>query len=360
VADINKHINDVRFRIEEKYRELERQQVLITAQSIKDAYSGVQKKLKGHTLFELTQYFEKIWKCKIGFKNFATTIEYLHRFVKSHFKVDELYLSQITIQFPTDFEHYICHNPIKEHDVCKGNGLKKHIQRFKRIMNWAAKEIKWIPTNPCADYSCSVKKTKRKKLTILEVVAIERQEFSNDKLAYIRDLFIFSCYTGLAFADVMALCPADFERTSSGVFLCKIYRTKSEELCAVPFLKKPIDIILKYAKNFETPSLDPIFPRISNAEVNRCLKIIAEICGIYTLLTFHIARHTFAKVMALKNGIPLETVQIMLGHTKITTTQFYADVDEEKVLEMSMQIISPLCFSSRTQVSRNAASLVNC
>ncbi len=332
-ASINKHIEDVRFRLQEKYRELERQGELITAQSVKDAYLGVQRKLKEHSLFDLTQYFKRIWEGKIEFKNYATTIDYLKLFVKSHFKTEDIFLSQIDRQFATDLEYYIKTNPIKKHDKCEGNGLAKHIQRFKRILNWATDDIEWIAFNPCAKYKCPIKRHKRKKLAFQEVIALEKQAFTHPHLAYVRDLFLFSCYTGLAFADVMALCPADFEYISSGVLLCKIYRAKSDELCAIPFLNGAISIMLRYGKNFDTPNFEPIFPKISNQEVNRCLKIIAEVCGIYINLTFHVARHTFAKVMALKNGIPLETVQIMLGHTKITTTQIYADVDEEKVLD---------------------------
>jgi len=189
-----------------------------------------------------------------------------------------------------------------------------------------------VKVNPIAKYKCPLKKSKRKKLTIEELVALENHVFINEKLKYVRDLFLFSCYTGLAFVDVMALRQSHFEKTAEGVIWCKIYRTKSDELCAVPFVQSAINIFLSYAVDISTPNEKPIFPDITNQEVNRCLKSIAEVCGIATLMTFHVARHTFAKVVALKNGIPIETVQIMMGHTKITTTQIYADVDEEKVI----------------------------
>lgn len=332
-ATINNHIDEVRFRLKQKYLELEHEKEIITAQVIKEAYLGVRLKSKRHTLLELTVYFEKIWTTKIEFKNYGTTIAYLKLFVKHQFSKDDIHLLDIDKQFATDFEYYIKTNPIKHYDKCEGNGLAKHIQRFKRILNWAADEIGWLPANPCDSYNCPLKKTKRKKLSIDEVIVIENKLLSNKKLEYVRDIFIFSCYTGLAFADVMALCSADFERTSSGIIMCKIYRAKSDELCAVPFLKKAISIMLKYSNTFESRNYTPIFPRITNQDTNRCLKIIAEICDIKIPLTFHVARHSFAKAIALKNGIPLETVQIMLGHTKITTTQIYADVDEEKILQ---------------------------
>jgi len=106
-----------------------------------------------------------------------------------------------------------------------------------------------------------------------------------------------------------------------------------QQLVAIPFLQSAATLLNKYRSRPSFIPGRPVFPKITNQEVNRCLKIIQAVCGIEFPLTFHIARHTFAKTVALKSGIPLETVQIMLGHTKITTTQIYADVDEEKLLD---------------------------
>lgn len=332
---INATIDNVRFRIKERYREMVDNSALITAEGIKQAYLGVHANLKGHKLTDLLEYYYSIWKDKLAegsLKNYRTTIDYIKLFIEKKYPVNnEVYLSQVNMQLMTDFESYVRNNPIKQHDPCKGNGVGKHVQRFKRIMNWATK-IEWLKANPVEKYCCPLRKSKRKKLTIEELVALENKVFINEKLNYVRDLFLFSCYTGLAFVDVMALRQSHFEKTSEGIVWCKIYRTKSDELCAVPFLQSAINIFLARGVDISTPNSSPIFPAITNQEINRSLKIIAEICGIVTYLTFHVARHTFAKVVALKNGVPLETVQIMLGHTKITTTQIYADVDEEKVI----------------------------
>ncbi|PVD53005.1 hypothetical protein DC498_06465 [Terrimonas sp.] len=181
---INNHINETRFKLQQKYRELEKHEAMITAQTVKDAYLGVQKKLKGHSLFELTDYFKKIWVDKIEFKNYATTIDYLKLFVKSQFKTEDIFLSQVNKQFATDLEYYIKTYPIKKHDKCDGNGLAKHIQRFKRILNWAADEIEWIDFNPCAKYKCPLKKSKRKKLSFQDVITMENKVFAFPNLAF--------------------------------------------------------------------------------------------------------------------------------------------------------------------------------
>lgn len=231
----------------------------------------------------------------------------------------------------TEFEHFIRNHPMKESDPCLGNGLGKHIQRFKTIIQWG-KTIQWSKDNQIIEYPTNIKKNKRKKLSIEQLVALENQVMLNDRLQFVKDLFLYACYTGLAYAEVMKLDDNHFEWDTNEVTWCLIYRDKTDGLCPVPLIKSANTILNKY-RALRNPETTKVFPRISNKHVNDSLKIIQEICGIPFDLTFHIARHTFAKTVALKNGIPLETVQMMLGHTKISTTQIYADVDEEKILD---------------------------
>lgn len=335
VKSINNYIDDVRFRIKEKYRMLEDNGALITAETVKDAYLGVHTLQKGHMLLELLDYYRKIWEPKLkkgGFKNYKTTIDYVKLFLASQYPSGDIYLSQLNMQLATEFEHYVRNKPIKDHDPCLGNGLAKHIQRFKRIVNWSV-EIEWIKANPFEKYSCPQKRPKRKKLMIQELVALQEKAFANTRLSYVKDLFLFSCYTGLAFIDAMALKEADFEWDVDGTVWCKIYRTKSDGLCPVPLLKSASKILNGYKDHPDAVRRGTIFPPITNQYVNKCLKIMKEACEIVTPMTFHVARHTFAKTVALKNGVPLETVQMMMGHTKISTTQIYADVDEEKIID---------------------------
>jgi len=345
VKSINEHIDNVRADIKQKYRALLDKGQLVTAAAVRDEYLGVQARLKGRTLKELLLYFTQIWKVKMkegGFKNYKTTIKYITLFLDNKYGGDALFLSQVNAQFATDLEHYIRTSPVKSFDPCTGNGVGKHIQRFKRILNWASEDLKWIPVNQCGDYSCPLKKSKRKKLSLGELMILEDQIFIDSMLQYVADLFILSCYMGLAFADVMALKQSHFEWDNSGNIWCKLYRTKSDELCRIPLLKKAGQIIQKYLRFAGGRKEENIFPRVTNQNVNRSLKIIQEICGIQTLMTFHVARHTFAKTVALKNGVPLETVQMMMGHTKIATTQIYADVDEEKIFDDMSRIESVL------------------
>ncbi|RPD44007.1 site-specific integrase [Paracnuella aquatica] len=338
VKEINQHLDDIRHKIRSKYRMLKENESLITAEKVKEAYEGILSCQKGHTLAELMAYYKKIWETKMkkgGFKNYKTTIDYLTKFLESKYPSKDVYLAQLNMEFATEFEHYVRTCPLKEYDPSLGNGVGKHIQRFKRILNWGADAkdgIGWMKTNPCGKYSCPLKKNKRKKLTFELLVKLEQKSFQDATLNYVKELFLFSCYTGFAFADVMALRESHFEWDGDDTIWCRIYRAKSDILSPIPLLKDAAKIINRHRNDEGLGYGDSIFKRLTNQFVNRCLKVIQEACEFDIPLTFHVARHTFAKTVALKNGIPLETVQLMMGHTKITTTQIYAEVDEEKII----------------------------
>jgi site-specific recombinase XerD len=331
---INCHIDDVRFRIKEKYRLLKDLELLITAESIKEAYLGIHITQKSkHSLCELMKYHTKIEgeKLKGGtMKNYVATEEYIKKFLKAKFSVDDIALGKLNREFIIELEYYIRNNPLKAHDPCLGNGVMKHLERFKKMVAWA-KVLQWITVDPYDNYQLNLKRYKRPKLTIEELMTIEAKEFNTSTLLYIKDLFLFSCYTGLAYADVMALSRDNFEIDHDGQLWCKIYRQKSEELSSVPVLNVAAMLMEKYKNNPKSLNTGKVFPYVSNQDVNRNLKIIGEVCGIEKYMSFHLGRHTFATAVTLKNGVPIETVSKMLGHKKITTTQIYAEVDEAKI-----------------------------
>jgi len=333
---LNMHIDDVRDKIRNKYRVLQQAEALITAESIKQEYLGIHSQLKGHKLIELMNYYKTIMKPELkpgGFKNIKTTVNYVELFLKATFPSGDIFLSQITNEFATNLKHYIRTTPINTHKPCEGNGLAKHIQRFKRILTWAKDDIKWINTNPCDGFKSGLKKVRRKKLSFAQIVAIENQHFADATISYVKELFLFSVYAGFAFVDVMTLREDHFEWEDDGTVWCKLYRTKSDELSAVRILTTAARTLDKYRSRKTYVPGEPIFPSITNQTINDKLKIIQAVCGIQITLTFHLARHTFAKTIALKCGIPIETVQLLMGHAKITTTMIYAEVDEEKMLD---------------------------
>jgi len=335
VRSINEYIDKVRFRLRETYRQLQNEDQILTADSVKNAYLGRNSNKKGHTLCELVKYHNKINRGELAdgtMKNYDTTEEYIKLFLKHHFNREDIFLSELNFQFITDFEYYIRNFPIKEWDPCKGNGVAKHLERIRKIVKWG-KKLKWLKQNPFEDFTIKRKRAIRKKLTVAELHKIQMQKFSDPALAFVKDLFMFSCYTGLAYADVVKFSEKDIELDRSGNLWITTYRQKSKELSPIPLLESAINLINKYKDNPRSIMKGTIFPPKSNQEVNRKLKIIAEVCGIKKEMNFHLARHTFATAVTLKNGVPIETVSKMLGHKKLSTTMIYAEVDEEKIEE---------------------------
>ena len=144
-------------------------------------------------------------------------------------------------------------------------------------------------------------------------------------------MFVFSCYTGLAYIDVYELTPQNLSMGIDGGYWINTCRHKTNIPVRIPLLPKPLAIIEKYKNNPRVLASEKLLPVYSNQNLNAYLKEIADFCGIEKPLTFHIARHTFATTVTLTNGVPIETVSKLLGHTSIKTTQIYAKVIEQKV-----------------------------
>jgi len=149
----------------------------------------------------------------------------------------------------------------------------------------------------------------------------------------IRDLFIFSCYTGLAYIDVMQLTPSNITVGIDGDYWLITSRQKTSNPVRVPLLPKAFELIERYKAHPRALASATLFPTITNQKLNSYLKEVADLCGIQKNLTFHLARHTFATTVTLTNGVPIESVSKMLGHSTITTTQIYAKVIEKKLSE---------------------------
>ena len=155
-----------------------------------------------------------------------------------------------------------------------------------------------------------------------------QKEFATKRLDLIRDIFVFACYTGFAYVDVARLNKDMIEMWPDGNLWIKTYRQKTKVPVNIRLLDIPKMIIDKYEGQAKG---DKLLPVPSNQKVNDYLKEIAAVCGIDKNISFHLARHTFATTITLSNGVPIESVSKMLGHTNIKTTQIYARITDQKV-----------------------------
>jgi integrase len=159
---------------------------------------------------------------------------------------------------------------------------------------------------------------------------IEQKKINVERVKQVRDIFIFCCYTGLAYVDIKKLKPAEIGVGDDGKQWIFTNRHKTGTAVHLPLLPAGKEILEAYKDHPYCQYHDVVFPVLANQRMNSYLKEIADICGITKTLTFHMARHTFATTIALSNGVPIETVSKMLGHNSIKTTQHYAKVLDAK------------------------------
>ena len=266
-------------------------------------------------------------------KNYYTTERYLQRFLLKKRRVKDIYLKQLNFRFITDFEHYLrTYKNSKKELLLSNNGVMKHLERLKKIINLAIK-LEWMHKNPFSQFQLKYNKYDRQYLTERELHLLEATEFTSDRLQKIKDCFVFSCYTGLSYVDVKELTESNIVKGIDGNNWIYTKREKTDEQVKVPILPKAWEILEKYRGIKETDSIANLLPISSNQKTNVYLKEIARACDICKNISFHVARHTFATTVMLSNGVPIETVSKLLGHTKLSTTQIYARVVESKISE---------------------------
>ena len=208
----------------------------------------------------------------------------------------------------------------------------KHLERLKKLINLALK-LEWIDKDPFARYSLKFTKFDRVYLNKEELARIESTILKNETQQRTRDIFVLACYTGLSYADIKALTSSHIVRGINGEYWIYTRREKSNTAVKVLLLDKALSIIQNYEDIENTDSNQALLPVYSNQKMNKYLKEVMRKCRIDKKITFHAARHTFATTITLSNGVPIETVSKLLGHTKISTTQIYSRVLEQKIGE---------------------------
>lgn len=300
----------------------------LSPETFRNMLLGTKKEIqKIHYLIETATLhntnFEKMIGIKYSYgsyKNYKSTLKYLKEFVPIYSGTKDIPLEEVNYNFCESYYGYVT-----TEKTCTTNGANKQIQRLKKIINYAIKQG-FLSKNPMATFTLEFKPVNRVTLTIEELKKLIEFEFQRPTLELVRDIFIFQCFTGLSYADIKSLCLNDIEEN-----LIKMDRAKTGNQFTVPLLTQALGLIEQYA-DYENTS-KPIFPVLSNQKMNSNLKLIQEIVGINKSLTTHIGRHTFATSITLANGVPIETVSKMLGHTKIATTQVYAKVLDDKIIK---------------------------
>ncbi|WMN11735.1 site-specific integrase [Marivirga salinae] len=333
VVKLNRYLDKIYNKAFQIFEQLVVDDESISAEIIRNAVFNINEQENQITLLYLSKYhFENAnHKLKWGtLKHYQVTERYFERFLKAKFKLSDIPLKKIDYKFLIDFEDFLRNWEPQDHQKpMNNNGVMKHMIRFRKLLKLALR-LDWIEKNPFISYQTHFEKVERDFLDANELKAIEEKEFSLSRLDMVRDIFIFSCYTGLSYVDLYHLSEEDITVGMDGERWIHLKRIKTNTSFSVMLLPKAEQIIEKY-QNHPRVFENQLLPVFSNQKTNSYLKEIADLCEIKKKLTFHIARHTFATTVTLTNGVPIETVSKMLGHTKLATTQIYAKVVENKI-----------------------------
>jgi site-specific recombinase XerD len=335
---MNNQITQAKANLEKGYFLLTTQYEYVTADMIRRSYQGKplqpagdeeqdeRKTFMQAVAFEIGRFKEKVEKglrAKSTLQRWEITKNKFEAFLLHKYKKADIPLENIKPSFAEDMLHYFMVVGDLDH-----NSSMKYIKNAKQVLTTATG--RWIKSNPIRDFHCSYEQSEREVLTMQEIMKIQEKPLIN-RLDRVRDVFLFSCFTGLAYKEVYNLTEKEIVIGNDRNKWIKINRVKTGNPEDVPLLAIPEAIIEKYKDHLYCNVSNRLLPVNSNVRYNAYLKELADVCGIDKKLTTHIARHTFATTVTLENDVPIETVSRMLGHKSIRTTQIYAKITKKKI-----------------------------
>lgn len=353
---MNAFLKQMELQVHDAHRKLLTLGIDITAESLANELLG--KKEVKRTLKQVFEDHNAEMEALVG-KDFSkmtllryqTALRHIGQFMRQKYNIADIDIKKIDHKFLTDYDFFL-----RSVRKCSNNSAVKYLKNLKKIIKICIANG-WIIKDPFANFKATVKEIDRVCLTDLEVYQLEQTDFANERLQRVKDIFLFSCYTGLAYIDIFQLKTTEVIVGRQDEQWIISNRQKTGTQTRIPLLPKARYLLEKYADHPLRSNSDKLFPVSSNQKMNAYLKEIADVCGIKTILTFHLARHTFATTITLMNDVPIETVSKMLGHKNIKTTQHYAKIMDKKVDEDMAKLITK--FEERKQSKAAATTIYN-
>lgn len=327
---INHLLSSIQLRIFNCYNELHDARKAITSETLKNKYLGIDEKTV--TIVEVFKDHNRQMKELIGksfsrgtWERYETSLRHTVEFMQWKYGVSDMDVRDINPNFVTNYEFWL-----RTQRKCSNNSSVKYMKNFQKITNICLAND-WILKNPFSNYKSKLNAVYPDFLTEEDLEKIKNKKFASERLSAVRDIFLFCCFTGLAYIDVKGLTWDYISTGLDGTRWIKINRTKTKVEASIPLLPMAEEIIAKYTEHPKCINENTVLPVLSNQKMNEYLKEITTLCELETDITFHTARHTFATTVTLNNGVPLETVSKMLGHTNVRMTQHYAKVLDRKI-----------------------------
>ena len=328
---INSYLQSIKNKIAQTQVIMSYQAVEITLENFMNIYQGKTNE-RNRTIIPIFQEHNRKVKALIGkdysagtHERYQTALKHTQEYLKHQYGTDDIPINQIDHSFITGYDYYL-----RTEKKCSNNTSIKYLKNFKKIIKICL-DNQWMTTDPFINYKVKLQEVEREILSSEELQALAEKDIQIERLDNIRDIFLFACYTGLAYIDVKQLSPSNLVQGIDRQLWIHTYRQKTNTPSKIPLLQIAQDILDKYKDHPKCNNQNILLPVPSNQKLNSYLKELATICGIPKELTFHCARHTFATTVTLSNGVPIESVSKMLGHKSIKTTQHYAKITDRKV-----------------------------
>ena len=338
-CDLNTYIEEARIKLYQIFCELEQQNRPVTAHLLQELFFGQEKPEEVRTLLGTMQEHNDQCRVLVGtdyalitVRRYESCRRYLAELIRQRYGKEDLPLAEVNGELVRAFAFYL-----KTEKGCQQNTVIRYMKCLKKITN-LARANDWMAKDPFLGIRFHEKEVVREFLTMDELQTIYRKEFPLERLTLVRDVFIFAAFTGLAFIDVQQLAPEHIVRDNNGNLWIRKPRQKTKNMCNIPLLDIPQEILRKYADHPTCRKKGVLLPVPCNQKMNSYLKEIADICMIRKNLTTHCARHSYATSVCLANGVSLENVAKMLGHSNIKMTQHYARVLDSSILRDMMQV----------------------
>ncbi|RZK60737.1 MAG: site-specific integrase [Pedobacter sp.] len=334
---LNSYLDAITREMEKIHTQMVKEMIEITAESLMSKFKGKEKKAR--FLIEVFADHNKKMEVSIGkifkantLKGYKSSIGHLTEYLMKVYRTKDIDLLKIDHGFVVGYEFFL-----RTERNISAISAAKYIKHFRKIINLSIAHG-WIKQDPFTFYKNKAKPRDKEFLTKHELDDISEIILKSTRLNQVRDVFVFCCYTGLSYADIKKLKRSNIRKGDDGKLWIYTNREKNANVSNIPLLDTPENLMRKYIHNIECELSGSVFPVQSNQKMNSYLKEIASLCRIHKIVTFHIARHTFATTVTLSNNVPLESVAKMLGHKDLKTTQHYAKVLDKKVGEDMMEL----------------------
>lgn len=320
-------LHDIALKIQQEGKQ-------VSAKEISFRYKGKDKP----NIFLLSLYAEHNEQLKelVGisvalntYKRHETSLKLFKEFLMAAYQQSDVNVNEVDLVMMEKYKHYLM---VVRHN--NNNTTVKYIRNLGKVFNIAV-ERKIIASSPIEQLHLKTMEVEKEFLTGGELELLSKKEFSIERLEQVRDIFLFCCYTGLAYVDVHSLTRKDIVKDGEKYWIKKA-RHKTNNMCHIPLITPALNIINKYSVHNQATGR--LLPVLSNQKMNAYLKEIAAIVGINKNLTTHVSRHTFATTVTLANNVSIENVSKMLGHKSIKMTQHYARILDSSIANDMLQV----------------------